>query len=207
MKHGGLDKLKKLAQGQWECPGEKWNSSLGSVAPGLESRPSSPQLLLDCEPNSPCVFSSVSDCSSGHVVGAAGICQGHPHALLILETGMPPASHPTPNPLVVDGVTSYMNSISMVSCYATVDSPRPSRLLHHDRLWYLLRKAQCGVHGQLQPPPHHHSLWDSDPVYFLWVLMASSLLLSWAHRCTVTWGGINLFQLLCVKPSAWGPFS
>ncbi|KAI4546435.1 hypothetical protein MG293_002990 [Ovis ammon polii] len=53
--------------------------------------------------------------NSGHesVVGAAGACQGHPHALLILETGVPPASYPTPNPLVSDGVTSYMNSISM----------------------------------------------------------------------------------------------
>lgn len=158
MKNGGLDKLKKLAQGQWECPGEKWDSSLGSVVPGLESLPSFPQPLLDCEPNSPCVFPLVSDCSSGHesVVGAAGVCQGHPHALLILETGVPPASHPTPNPLVSDGVTSYMNSISMVSCYATVGPPRPSRH-HHDRMWCLLRKAQCGIQSQLQPPPHHHS--------------------------------------------------
>ena len=59
------------------------------------------------------------------MVGGAGVCQGHPHALPILETGMPPAPHPTPNPLVLDGVTSYMNSFSMVSCYAAVGHPGP----------------------------------------------------------------------------------
>lgn len=44
MKNGGLDKLKKLAQGHWGCPGERWHSSLGSVVPGLGPPPTYPRL-------------------------------------------------------------------------------------------------------------------------------------------------------------------